>query len=417
MSRIQGRIILGHQRRGIVTATMLAIWLCSGCAVTADVPGEGAVGASASNTQAPIVRGQDDGDGLLGNLDPRRVYDSVKRAAGYGPNQQVARKAFEEAEKIFVEATSLKGSERAGRFLEAAKKYDAAADRWPDSTLHEDALFMRSESYFFADRYPKAATGYEELIKHYPNTRHMDVVDRRRFDLARFWIQHQEANPDWAITPNVVSKERPLFDKFGHGVRVLDKIRFDDPTGKLADDATMAAAVAQFKAGKYVRADELFEDLRRSFPNSEHQFQAHLLGVKCKLKTYQGPQYSRKPMDDAENLLKQIRRQFPQEASSHQEFLTNAWKEVRMNKALHDWSMAKYYDRRQEYAAARHYYRHVRDVYSDTSLATDAAERLTQIAEEPGKPDDPLPWLSRLFPTPDREKPLVARNPLESLKR
>ena len=153
-------------------------------------------------------------------------------------------------------------------------------------------------------------------------------------------------------------------------------------------------------------------DLRRSFPNSEHQFQAHVLSLKCKLQIYQGPDYSLKPMDDAEEILKQIHRQFPQEAAQEREYLANTWKEIRMNKALHDWSMAKYYDRRNEYAAARDYYQRIRDQYSDTSLAGEAAERLEQIADEPVKPDDPVPWLTRMFPTPDREKPLVAPQPV-----
>ena len=122
-------------------------------------------------------------------------------------------------------------------------------------------------------------------------------------------------------------------------------------------------------------------------------------------------------MDDAEEILKQIHRQFPQEAAQEREYLTNAWKEIRMNKAMHDWSMAKYYDRRNEHGAAREYYQRVRDQYSDTSLAGEAAERLAQIADEPDKPDDPVPWLTRIFPTPDREKPLALRNPLDSLKR
>ena len=88
-----------------------------------------------------------------------------------------------------------------------------------------------------------------------------------------------------------------------------------------------------------------------------------------------------------------------------------------MNKAMHDWEMAHYYDNRKQYAAARQYYERVRENYGDTSLAGDAAERIEEIADKAPKPDQPLPWLSRMFPTPEREKPLVARNPLESLRR
>jgi outer membrane protein assembly factor BamD (BamD/ComL family) len=384
----------------------------SGCAATSpfELP-------PPENGPTAQVRGQDEDASWSDRLNPKRLVTSVKEAAGYGPDRSIAEQAFEEGERLFVQATGQQGSARRDGFKQAAEKYKSAAARWPDSTLEEDALFMLSESYFFADRYPAASATYERLVKKYPNTRHMDTIDQRRFALAQYWIEHHEKNPDLPITPNVLARDRPVFDKFGHGVRVFDKIRFDDPTGKLADDATMAAGLAQFKRANYMRADELFADLRRSFPDSEHQFRAHLLGLQCKMKIYQGSQYSLQPMDEAEQLIKQIQRQFPKEAQEHREFLAKAWQEVRLNKADHDWQMARYYHKRKEHGAARQYYERVRDDFGDTSLGKDAVEMLAQIADEPAKPDQPLPWVARMFPTPDREKPLVARNPLEKITR
>jgi outer membrane protein assembly factor BamD (BamD/ComL family) len=363
------------------------------------------------------VRGQQVDDSWTDRLSPKRFVSAVKQATGFGPDRRIAEEAFERAEKLFVEATRQEGSGRKAAFKRAAEEYKKAAERWPDSSLEEDALFMLAESNFFADHYPAASATYEELIHKYPNTRHMDTIDQRRFAMGRYWVEHHEENPDLPITPNLISKDRPLFDKFGHGIRVLDKIRFDDPTGKLADDATMAAGLAQFKQNNFARADELFGDLRRSFPNSEHQFRAHLLGLQCKLKIYQGPQYSLQPMEEAEQLLKQIHRQFPQESEEHREFLAKAWQDVRLNMAQHDWEMARYYHKRKEHAAARQYYQRVRKEYADTSLAKEATEALASIQEAPDKPDQPLPWVARLFPTPDREKPLVARNPLDNVTR
>lgn len=364
-------------------------------------------------------RGQDeaDDDGMLGKWSPKNLYNSAKVAAGYGPDKAIADAAFQEGESLFVEATKLSGKERLARFREASKRYRTAYKRWPDSALEEDALFMLSESCFFADEYPDAEKAYELLIKKYPYTRHMDTVDKRRFALAKYWVDHQEANPDWAITPNITAKDRPLFDKFGHAIRVFDKIRMDDPTGSLADDATMAAGVAHYKQANYQRADEMFTDLRQNFPDSEHQFQAHLLGLQCKMKIYQGPQYSLTPMDEAETLLKQVYRVFPEEAQANQEFLKKVGEQVRLNKASNDWEMAQYYHRRKEHGAARTYYEQVRKSYRDTNLAEEAQKNLTELADRPAKPDQPLPWLSKMFPTPDREKPLVARNPLEKLQR
>jgi outer membrane protein assembly factor BamD (BamD/ComL family) len=386
-------------------------------------PGSHALG-SAGDRQPWIYRGQDPGfepetesDGLLGKWSPKHFYNAAKVAAGYGPNKQIADEAFAAGEALFIEATKLQAEERRERFEEAAGHYETAYKRWPNSALEEDSLFMLSESHFFADAYPDAEKAYELLIKKYPYTRHLDTVDKRRFALAKYWVEHQEAHPEWAITPNVTAKDRPLFDKFGHAIRVFDKIRIDDPTGKLADDATMAAGLAHYKQANYQRADEMFSDLRQSFPDSEHQFQAHLLGLQCKLKIYQGPDYALTPMDEAEVILKQIYRVFPQEAETNREFLKKAGDQVRLNKAQHDWELARYYHRRKEYAAARTYYEQVRKNYSDTNLGREATENLTEIAAEPPKPEQPLPWLADLFPTPDREKPLVARNPLEKVTR
>src|SRR5690606_40013823 len=116
-------------------------------------------------------------------------------------------------------------------------------------------------------------------------------------------------------------------------------------------------------------------------------------------------------MDEAEQLIKQKHREFPKEAEEHREFLAKAWQEVRLNKAQHDWEMARYYHRRKEHAAARQYYERVRQEYADTSLAEEAKEQLASIQDAPDKPGQPLPWVARMFPTPDREKPLVAQNP------
>ena len=57
----------------------------------------------------------------------------------------------------------------------------AAAKGWPDSPLEQDALFQLGESYFFAERYPKANNAYEKLIRKYPNSPHLDKVITRQF--------------------------------------------------------------------------------------------------------------------------------------------------------------------------------------------------------------------------------------------
>ena len=53
---------------------------------------------------------------------------------------------------------------------------------------------------------------------------------------------------------------------------MFDKIRVDDPTGRLADDATLSLANENFTRRKFMKADEYYSDLRKAYPSSEHQF-------------------------------------------------------------------------------------------------------------------------------------------------
>jgi outer membrane protein assembly factor BamD (BamD/ComL family) len=391
-----------------VLAVMAGAWLLSGCSTLRRQPDE--LGYDFSD-EAGRER-----SGLLG-VDPSGVVDSTKAVFGLGPDQRRAEELFALGQRQYQTASRLSGDERKKSFLEAAGMFAKAGRRWPDSALEEDALFHVAECHFFADRYPKAEDVFAQLVKKYPNTRYLDTIGARRFALARYWIElHQEAGAMTAA-PNLTSRDQPVFDRLGHGIRVLEQIRLDDPTGELADDATMAAATACFADKRYYRADELFADLRRSYPNSEHQLEGHLLGLKCKMILYQGAGYDGQPLDEAEELVKQLRRQFPGEAREHEEFLTKSWKDVRMNRAMREIELARYFDRREEYRAARQHYAIVARDFSDTSLSREADERLAELGEQPDKPPQRLAWLAGMFPTPEREQPLTARNPVDALRR
>jgi outer membrane protein assembly factor BamD (BamD/ComL family) len=330
-----------------------------------------------------------------------------KRLTGQGENRNLARQYYREGYDFFEQAKKAEPHQRAHIFAMAVPKFAAAADRWPDSQLAMDALFMAGESAFFADEYVLANTYYEKLVKAFPNNRYLDQVDKRRFSIARFWLQtnHQHAEPWYYV--NWTNKERPWKDIRGHGLRVFDKIRIDDPTGKLADDATLAAGNEYFENHRFYKADDYYTDLRKAYPTSEHQFLAHFLGIKAKLNSYMGPAYGGTALDECEKLIKQTRRQFPVEAEKEREYLDKALAEVRFRKAEQLMHMAHYYDRRAEYRAADHFYTRVVREFRDTPLAKEAEDRIGQIAGRPPVPPKPFPWLIALLPESDKVKPLL----------
>ena len=388
-----------------VLAAVLCATLSAGCASLREAREERAESGLASRfrDEAP---GESDGlewsDFSLDNLGK-----TTRKLTGRGPNRDVARRLYEAADAQYRQAAETQGPERARLFADAAPQFAEAAERWPDSALAMDALFMAGESYFFADNYPQANKQYEKLVKAFPNNKYMDVVDQRRFAIAKYWLDLNHERPEPFFYVNVFDRTRPWKDAHGSGLRVYDKIRVDDPTGRFSDDATLAAANQHFSDGKFYKADEYYSDLRKAYPSSEHQFLAHFLGLKAKLNNYDGPAYSGAPLDEAEKLIKQMRRQFPQESEKEREFLDRAAAEIRFNQAERLSFLARYYDRRAEYRAAGHYYARVVNEFPDTPLAQRAQERIGQIAGLPPVPPQRAQWLVNLFPEADPVKPLI----------
>ena len=392
-------------------ACAAALAAFSGCA---NVRPNADEGGSWSFTRPPIQRAsheEADGDESAGlswsDLSIDNWGKTTKKLTGQGPNRQLAIQYFREADDLFGQAMRADAAQKAHLFALAAPKFAAAAERWPESALAMDGYFYSAESYFFADDYPRGNEQYEKLIKAFPNNRYLDTVDQRRFLIAKYWLDVNRESPEPFYYANWWNKTRPWRDAHGHGLRIYDKIRVDDPTGRLADDATLAAANENFANGKFYKAHDYYSDLRKAYPTSEHQFLAHFLDIKAILNSYQGPAYGGTGLDEAEKLIKQIRRQFPQEAEKERAFLDRAAAEVRFRKAERLMFLGQYHDRRGEYRAAQHYYSQVVRDFTDTPLAQKAEERTGQIAGLPPKPPQQLPWLVALFPESDKVKPLL----------
>jgi outer membrane protein assembly factor BamD (BamD/ComL family) len=342
---------------------------------------------------------------------PDRIGATVRKLSGNGPNPQEAKELYAQAQQAYAAATQSKlqdpNADSRSQFAAAAEIFESAAKKWPESELEQDALHMAGESYFFADHYWDAETSYEMLLKKYQNSKHIDAIQPRRFAIAQYWLELYRKDPKAFYELNLLDESSPTRDGFGHAMRVFDRIRLDDPTGKLADDATLALGNAHFAAGKFMKADEYYADLRKTFPSSEHQFQAHFLGLKAKLEAYQGPDYSADAINGAEKLVDQIRKQFPVEAQREREYLDREAARIRYLKSERDWLMAQRFDRRAEYGAAKHYYVGLVSDYPDTPFGERAKLRLREIGGEPDVPEQPLSWLVAMFPEDDEVKTLM----------
>lgn len=324
-------------------------------------------------------------------------------------NQDKATQLYQQADAEFKRASAMPREDAIDAFSAAAKLFQRAGEASPGSALEQDGLFMQGESLFFADRLTLATDTYQRLQKDFPRNKHNDRVAARLFAISRYWIDVEKANEDKWFTLNFFDKKRPTLDVDGHAIRVLDQIRYDDPTGRLADDATMAAAAEYIRQERYEDADEFLTDLRESFPDSEHLFLSHLLGIRCKMEIYSsaGAEYSAAMLDEADKLVTQTRQRFPDKLQDQQyaEMVARAAAEISFRQAEKLFTRAQLRDKQKYYASAAGYYQRILDKHGDTEFADSARERLVAISDLPASPAKRLTWLQNLFPSKRGNKP------------
>jgi outer membrane protein assembly factor BamD (BamD/ComL family) len=351
---------------------------------------------------AKVVQQEKKDVGLLKDINFTQSVNNLKSQVGLGPDQQLAEQAYAAGEDLF----------RREQYGEAAKQFNQTIARWPDSQLEQDARFFLGECEFFGDNYAAANDSYEELLEQYPNSPHLDKIVKRQFDIARYWEQHHQHSPHWPVTPNLIDDKRPLFDTLGNALKVYESIRLNDPTGPLADDAIMATANSYFLRGRFSDADYQYSLIRSEYPRSEHQFEAHLLGLQCKLRKYQGPDYDGTPLNEAKKLAKQLRDQFARELSSEErERLAETLAKLNRNLAERDLKLAKYYDNTKYYRSAKFYYAKIIRDFPNTPIAEQAQARHQALGGEPDEPATKLEWLVNVFPE-NAERKAIGQIPL-----
>lgn len=345
---------------------------------------------------------------VLPDLSPSELSTTIQSKFN-GQDQAKAETYYNQAQSEYDQAISIwendpENSEAKKIFAKSSRLFRLAASAWPDSALEQDALFMMGEAQFFAHHYVQANRAYELLVSRYPGTTHMDLVQQRRYTIAIYWLELNRES-SWVKFNDV---KRPAIDLAGQARRILHNIRLDDPTGKIADDATMALGKAFFEAEKYADSADTFEDLRRTYPGSQHQFEAHMLELKARLLAYEGAEYDGTQLRKADVILKQMVNLFPDQVREQREYLDVEAGNIRNLLAERDFSVAQFYEGRRENRAANFYYQKVAKNFSGTEFANLAETKVAELKDAAPVPEQQANWLVAMFPDPEHNtKPLI----------
>ena len=182
---------------------------------------------------------------LLDDLAPNQLATTFKARLTGAPDKVSSRKHYRDGQALYEAGikkmkANPEGEEHTKLFTDAANEFRLASATWPDSEIEESALFFEGESYFFADRYVQSNRAFEKLVANYSGSRYMDMAEGRRYTIAVYWLQLSETASPISFT----DPKRPKTGLASEARRVLHRIKIDDPTGKLAGDASMALGKA-----------------------------------------------------------------------------------------------------------------------------------------------------------------------------
>ncbi len=345
---------------------------------------------------------------LWDDLAPSQLSTTIKTALTSKEGVASAKQSFDMGKQLFDRASQMikanpDGTRHAPIFIEAASHFRAASSSHPDSSLAEDAMFLEGESFFFADRYVQANRAFEGLVADYSGSRYLDQAEQRRYSIAVYWLNLKKSGASISLN----DAKRPKFSLAGEGRRILHRIRIDDPTGKLADDATFALATAYMDAKRFEEAADTFSYLRKDYPGSEYQFRAQMLELESLLKSYKGPDYDGTPLAKAEKLRKQIAAQFPDKAAQNQQILAQQGSLIVNQLAQRDVEVGQFYERRGENRAAKIYYEKAQADYGGSVFTDELGQRIETVANLPPVPKPPAEWIQKVFPDAKSEKSII----------
>jgi hypothetical protein len=159
----------------------------------------------------------------------------------------------------------------------------------------------------------------------------------------------------------------------------------------------MATANAHFRWREWDEAAYHYDMIRKDYPKSPFQMQAHVLGLQSWDRMYQGPLYEATPLDKQKEIADQALNQFHGRLGEEEARVAEMRARVIEKRAEREWMIGQYYDNKSQFGAARFYYKGILSNYPQTQLAQKARTRIQEIQNEPDEPPKRFAWLTRLF--------------------
>jgi len=289
-------------------------------------------------------------------------------------------------------------------FDNAAKIFKHLANNSKNSAqLAEEARFFEAECYRRQSHYPKAVDTYIRLLNDFATGSYREQAMYHVYEIANYWLddtreemrqeREKREGKRWVVWPHFVQVDRskPFLDEEGRALDALEKVRYNDMVGPLADKALFLIGSVHFFNENYKEADHYFSQLVEMHPSSQYAAQAIELGIISKHLSTGGADYDGRKVAEARILVHKALNNYKELAEQKNEFLTRQLVGITYQQAEKDFRIAEFYRRDGHLASAYFYYEIVRRRYPGTKFADQATDRMHELKAKMEAKGVPVP--------------------------
>lgn len=272
-----------------------------------------------------------------------------------------------------------------GQVEKARKGFAELKANFPHLAGADFDEFTRAELLFAQRKFAKAAKRYDRFMDKYADSPLYESVLQRQFMIAQGYLLGQKRS---------FLKVLKL-SAYDEGTTMMDKIVDRTGDAPIAKKAIKTVAISSEEREAFAEAFDAWADMSARWPSGQTDRDSMLGMARNMHNAYRGPLYDAKVAEEARSYYTTFQTKYPGQAKQLNVKDTLLLVDEQLaDKRL---TVGKYYEKTSKKAAAKFYYEKVIANWPGSVAATEARNRLNNMAAEPvlSAPAEKKSWLRR----------------------
>jgi outer membrane protein assembly factor BamD (BamD/ComL family) len=257
-----------------------------------------------------------------------------------------------------------------GSIGKAKKAFEKLKADYPQIAGDDFDAFVKAEMLYGQRKYVKASRAYDRFTDQFPQSVFYQSVLERQYQIATAFLGGQK------ITALKVIR----IHAYDEGGEIMNKIADKAGDAPIAQNALKTLAQSKEKRGDYEEAWRTWSDVSNRWPTGQTGQEA-LFGMARSLeRSYNGSKFDSKGLESSKSYYAEYQKRYPEAADELE--VAQKLEYIEKELAEKELIIANYYAKTNSYMAANLYYQRVLDDWPDSTSASLAEQKMTNLKEK-----------------------------------